>query len=71
MAATSHTMDPTQDPSSHYYLHPSDQASAKLVSIPFVGTGYAVWKGSLIIGLVAKNKMRFVDGSLILSMNQV
>lgn len=56
--------DPTLNPSSPYYLHPSDHASAKLVSTPFDGTGYADWKRSMIIGLTAKNKMCFVDGSL-------
>ncbi|CAO2838684.1 unnamed protein product [Amaranthus hypochondriacus] len=57
-------LDPTQDPSSIYYLHPSDHAGSKLVSIPFDGTGYSDWKRSMIIGLTAKNKMSFVDGTL-------
>ena len=56
--------DPSQNPSSYYYLHPSDHASAKLVSIPFDGTGYAEMQRSMIIGLTPKNKMCFVDGSL-------
>ncbi|XP_074336348.1 uncharacterized protein LOC141673497 [Apium graveolens] len=30
----------------------------------FNGTGYANWKRSMIIGLTAKNKMCFVDGTL-------
>ena len=64
MATTQPIADPTQYPSSHYYLHPSDHASAKLVSIPFRGTSYAEWKRSMILGLTAKNKMCFVNGSL-------
>lgn len=64
MATTQISADPTQNPSSHYYLHPSDHASAKAVSIPFDGIGYVDWKRSMIIGLTAKNKMCFVDGSL-------
>lgn len=57
-------IDPTQDPSSSYYLHPSDSASTKLVSVVFDGTGYTDWKRSMKISLDAKNKMCFVDGSL-------
>ena len=34
------TADPTQNPASIYYLHPSDHASTKLVSNLFDGTGY-------------------------------
>ena len=32
------TIDPTQDPSSIYYIHPSDSAGNRLVSIVFYGT---------------------------------
>lgn len=58
------TADPTQDPTSLYYLHPSDHASTKLVSNLFDGTGYGDWKRSVIIGLTARNKMIFVDNTL-------
>ena len=34
-------IDPTQDPSSVYYLHPSNFASIKLVSIVFDGTCFS------------------------------
>ena len=54
-------IDPTQDPASVYYLHPSDHVGIKLISTPFDGTGYADWKSSMIIGLTAKNKLSFVD----------
>ena len=33
--------DPTQNPSSVYYLHPSDSASARLVSIVFDDTSFS------------------------------
>lgn len=58
------TADPTQDPASIYYLHPSDHASTKLVSNLFDGSSYGDWKHSVIIGLTAKNKMSFIDNSL-------
>ena len=51
------TADPTQDPASIYYLHPSDHASTKLVSNLFDGSGYGDWK------LTAKNKMSFIDNT--------
>lgn len=31
-------IDPSQDPSSHFYLHPSDNPGIKLVSMKFDGT---------------------------------
>lgn len=36
----------------------------KMVTTPFNGIGFADWKRSLIIGLVSKNKMAFVNGTL-------
>lgn len=57
--------DPSQDPSSHYYLHPSDNPGVKLVSIKFDGTGYNDWKRSFLISLSAKNKCGFVDGTIV------
>lgn len=57
-------VDQTQNPSSIYYIHPSDHSTLKLVTTPFNGTGFGDWKRSIIIGLVSKNKLSFVDGSL-------
>ena len=61
---TNITTDQTKNSGSIYYLHPSDSASTKLVSVVFDGTCYSNWKRSMIIGLDAKNKICFVDGSL-------
>lgn len=47
-----------------YYLHPSDHASTKLVKTPFDGNEFANWKRSIMIGLIAKNMLCFVDGTL-------
>ena len=57
-----HEIYPTQNPTSIFYLHPSNHAGIKLVSTPFDGNEYVNWKRSMIIGLTAKNKMSFVDG---------
>lgn len=59
-----HTVDPSQDPVSPYYLHPSDNPGMKLVSMKFDGNGYTDWKQSLLISLSAKNKVGFVDGTI-------
>ncbi|XP_057543533.1 uncharacterized protein LOC130821771 [Amaranthus tricolor] len=53
----------TSDPSSIYYIHPSD-TSSQLVSIKFKGDGYGDWRRCMLIALSAKNKVAFVDGSL-------
>ncbi|XP_074334135.1 uncharacterized protein LOC141671716 [Apium graveolens] len=64
-AQTENQIELTQDPSSVYFLHPSDNTGMKLVNTPFDGTSYGNWKRSMVIGLTTKNKMSFVDGTLI------
>ncbi|KAL2922966.1 Retrovirus-related Pol polyprotein from transposon RE1 [Bienertia sinuspersici] len=56
-------IDPAQDPSFSYFVHPSD-SQFKLVPTPFNGSAFNDWKRSVIIGLSAKNKLGFIDGSL-------
>lgn len=58
------TLDPSQDPTSPYFLHPSDNPGMKLVFDEFGGEGYSDWKRSMMISLSAKNKLGFVDGSI-------
>nr|XP_009608393.1 uncharacterized protein LOC104102399 [Nicotiana tomentosiformis] len=48
-----------------YYLHPSDSPGMNLVSSYFDGKGYGGWRRAVIIALSAKNKLGFIDGSLI------
>lgn len=55
--------DPTTNPASMYFLHPSD-CGQKLVNIVFSGSGYVDWKRVMTIALSGKNKLAFVDGSL-------
>lgn len=52
------------DPSSPYYIHPSDASSTQLVSNKFDGIGFSNWKRSMMLTLSAKNKIGFVDGSI-------
>lgn len=58
-------LDPSVDPTSPYYIHPSDNPSMKLVSLKFDGTFYNDWSRSMLISLSAKNKTGFVDGTLV------
>ncbi|KAL8120516.1 hypothetical protein AgCh_017628 [Apium graveolens] len=44
-------MDQSQNPTSPYYIHPSDNPGMKLVNIKFDGTGYGDWKRSMLISL--------------------
>lgn len=59
----SNTLDPTMNPASIYYLHPSD-TGLKIVNEVFGGSGYNDWKRSMTIALSSKNKLSFVDGTL-------
>ncbi|XP_057520693.1 uncharacterized protein LOC130800967 [Amaranthus tricolor] len=63
-SATRISFDQTQNLGSVYYIHPSDHSTLKLVTMPFNGTRFADWKRSIVISLVSKNKLAFVDGSL-------
>lgn len=52
------------DPSSVYYIHPSDANTTQLVSVKFNGSNYNNWKRSMMLILSAKNKLGFVNGTL-------
>ncbi|XP_021758517.1 uncharacterized protein LOC110723469 [Chenopodium quinoa] len=65
MALNPPIVDPSQDPTLPFYLHPSDNPGMKLVSEKFDGNAYGDWKRSMLISLSAKNKLGFVDGSII------
>ncbi|XP_048502864.1 uncharacterized protein LOC125498655 [Beta vulgaris subsp. vulgaris] len=54
----------SQDSNNVYYLSSSDLNTTKLVPIVFSGSGFADWKGSMVIALSARNKLGFVDGSI-------
>ncbi|KAK9070135.1 hypothetical protein SSX86_010535 [Deinandra increscens subsp. villosa] len=51
--------------SSPLYLHPSDHPGLILVSNQFNGSGFGTWKRSMTIALSAKNKLGFVDGTIV------
>lgn len=47
------------------HLHSSDNPGMKLVSDSFDGSGFSNWKRSMTIALSARNKLGFVDGTLL------
>lgn len=65
MAANSSISIPiTSDPTSPYYVNPSENTAIPIVSEKFAGEAYGEWKRSMVITLATKNKLGFVDGSL-------
>ncbi|KAH0644767.1 hypothetical protein KY284_032651 [Solanum tuberosum] len=47
------------------FLHPSDSPDTILVNTLFDGKSYGGWRREVFIALTAKNKLGFVDGSII------
>ncbi|KAF5477192.1 hypothetical protein F2P56_003859 [Juglans regia] len=58
------TTNPSDISSSPYYLHPSDNLGALLISEIFTGDNYVAWRRSITIALFVKNKVAFIDGSI-------
>lgn len=56
-------VDPAQNPSSPYYIHPRENPAAVLVSRPLNGANYHSWARLMRRAMISKNKFRFVDGS--------
>ncbi|XP_075095320.1 uncharacterized protein LOC142173597 [Nicotiana tabacum] len=48
-----------------YYLHPSNYPGMNLVSSVFDGKSYEGWRRATVIALSAKNKLGFINGSLV------
>ncbi|XP_042969104.1 uncharacterized protein LOC122301790 [Carya illinoinensis] len=64
MAAATSRMNFSDDSSSCYYRHPSDNPGPLLVFEIFTSENYIAWSRSMSIALIVKNKIAFVDGSL-------
>lgn len=54
-----------ENPSNPFYLHHGDSPGSILVSQPLIGDNYHIWSRSMIIALTAKNKIGFIDGTLV------
>ncbi len=48
-----------------YYLHHANSLGSVLVSALLDGDNYRTWSRSMIMALTAKNKLGFVDGSIV------
>ncbi|KAK2451363.1 hypothetical protein QL285_010424 [Trifolium repens] len=57
-------VEPTSDPSSPFFVHPSDGPSSVKVSPVLIGANYPSWSRSMRRALGAKLKLEFIDGSL-------
>ncbi|XP_019267590.1 PREDICTED: uncharacterized protein LOC109244885 [Nicotiana attenuata] len=53
------------DPTHPLYLHPSDSPGLLLVNSTFDGKGYGGWRRRFLIALSAKNKVGFIDGTIL------
>lgn len=56
--------DPTQNPGSPYYVHPTENPSLVMVSSPLIGSNYHIWARSMRRALISKNKFKFLDGTI-------
>ncbi|XP_021843590.1 uncharacterized protein [Spinacia oleracea] len=63
--AQQQTLLPNQDPASPFYLHPTDNTASQLVSAKFKEEGYGDWKSSMMISMSSKNKLGFVNGTIV------
>jgi hypothetical protein len=57
-------LDPTSDPSSPFFVHPSDGPSSVKVTPVLNGANYHAWSRSMRRALGAKLKLEFIDGTL-------
>jgi hypothetical protein len=51
--------------SNPFFLHNGDSLGTVLVSQPLIGDNYNTWSKSMTMALRAKNKLKFVDGTLV------
>ncbi|KAH1053067.1 hypothetical protein GYH30_022379 [Glycine max] len=62
MAATSSLPLDLHDP---LFIHHADHPSHSLVSTPLNGDNFGAWRRAVVIALESKNKMGFIDGSIL------
>ncbi|KAL5857311.1 hypothetical protein ACOSQ3_004769 [Xanthoceras sorbifolium] len=53
------------EPSNPFYLHHSNNPGLVLVSEQLTGDNYASWSRAMLIALSVKNKLCFIDGSIL------
>ncbi|CAN1279752.1 Retrovirus-related Pol polyprotein from transposon RE1 [Linum perenne] len=58
------TLPPATDPSSVYFIHPSENWGQCLVSAVLTETNFTSWERSMALVLAGKNKLGFVNGAI-------
>ncbi|KAK4487002.1 hypothetical protein RD792_006317 [Penstemon davidsonii] len=61
---TSRSRLPMEDPSTPYFLHPSDGPGLLLVQNKLTGDNYTSWARSMSLALNVKHKIGFINGSI-------
>lgn len=57
-------IDPSQQPSSPFHIHPSESRTSIIVTPPLTGNNYQSWSRSIRMALISKNKMSFLTGTI-------
>jgi len=57
--------DPSLNPSSPYYIHPSEGPNSFNITHVLTGPNYASWSRAIRMALISKNKMGFLTGAII------
>ncbi|WVZ09015.1 hypothetical protein V8G54_022361, partial [Vigna mungo] len=59
-------VDPNQNPSRPFYIHPSESPSSVVVSPPLSANNFQSWSRSFQMALISKNKMGFLNGNILI-----
>jgi len=63
--STGSNTDPNLNPSSPYYIHPSEGPNSFNITHVLTGPNYASWSRAIRMALISKNKMGFLTGAII------
>jgi len=58
-------MDLSQNPSSHFYLHPKENSGTNMMSPLLSNANYHSWSRAMKRALLFKNKFKFVSGEIV------
>lgn len=58
-------MNPMLDPLSSYYLHPGESLGTPLISLMLTAQNYHAWSSAMRLALKSKNKLNFINGSIV------
>ncbi|XP_072078108.1 uncharacterized protein [Arachis hypogaea] len=59
------TVIPMQDPASPYFIHPSESPGNPLIPVKLNASNYSSWSRGMLLALKSKNKLKFIDGSIV------